>query len=80
MLRRTPSYWARLSEKLLLDEPLSATCDIGPWVHARRQQAPDAALSELLELMVAHLSTLPNLEAAGRVALTLRFLRTGLAR
>ena len=80
MLRCTPSYWARLSEKLLLDEPLSATCDIGPWAHVRPQQAADAALSELLELMVAHLSALPNLEAAGRVALTIRFLDSGLAR
>jgi hypothetical protein len=37
-------------------------------------------LSELLELMVAHLSHLPEEEAAGRVALAVRFLNSGLAR
>jgi AcrR family transcriptional regulator len=58
MLRCAPSYWARLSEILLLEE-------IPP---------------ELVELMVAHLSPLPDLEAAGRVALTIRFLNSGLAR
>ena len=37
-------------------------------------------MSELLELMVAHLSRLPEPEALGRVALTVRFLNSGLAR
>jgi hypothetical protein len=36
-------------------------------------------LSELLELMVAHLSHLPESEAVDRVALTVRFLTSGLA-
>jgi AcrR family transcriptional regulator len=80
MLRCAPSYWARLSEMLLLDQPLWSTCDVGPRAHARSQQPADTVPSELLELMVAHLSTLPDLEAADRVALTIRFLNSGLAR
>ena len=63
MLRCAPSYWARLGEMLLADQPRA-----------------DPVLSELLELMVGHLSYLPELEAAGRVALTVRFLNAGLAR
>jgi AcrR family transcriptional regulator len=43
-------------------------------------QRADPVLSELLELMVAHLSHLPGPEAADRVALTVRFLNSGLAR
>ncbi len=69
MLRCDPSYWARLSEMLLLDQPL--------WFSQRRA---DPAASELLQLMVAHLSHLPHLEAIERVALTVRFLTSGLAR
>ena len=80
MLRCTPSHWARFSEMLLLDQPLWSTCDVGPRAHARSQQPADTVPSELLELMVAHLSTLPDLEAADRVALTIRFLNSGLAR
>ena len=67
MLRCAPSYWARLTEMLLVDEPL--------WFgHGSGSQ------TELLELMVAHLSHLPESEAADRVALTARFLNSGLAR
>ena len=51
-----------------------------PFVHPRPPQRADAVLSELLTLMVAHLSHLPELEAADRVALTARFLNSGLAR
>jgi AcrR family transcriptional regulator len=40
----------------------------------------DAAASALLGLMVAHLSHLPQPEAASRVTLTVRFLHSGLAR
>src|ERR1700735_2791063 len=80
MLRCAPSYWARLSEMLLLDQPLWSASDIGPRAHARSQQPADTVPSERLELMVAHLSTLPDLEAADRVALTIRFLNSGLAR
>ena len=58
MLRCSPSYWARLSEMLLADQPPT----------------------ELLDLMVAHLTHLPEAEAVGRVALTVRFLNSGLAR
>jgi AcrR family transcriptional regulator len=82
MLRCTPSYWARLSELLLADQPLrfsraaeSAESAEGPG--ARRPA--DAALTALLDLMTAHLSHLPEPEAADRVALTLRFITSGLA-
>ena len=43
-------------------------------------QRTDTAMSELLELMMAHLGHLPEPEALGRVALTVRFLNSGLAR
>jgi AcrR family transcriptional regulator len=79
MLRCAPSYWARLSEMLLVDQPLRFSRDIGPSVHPRQQRA-DPVLSGLLELIAAHLSHLPELEAADRVALTVRFLNSGLAR
>jgi len=58
MLRCSPSYWARLSEMLMADQPPA----------------------ELPGLMVAHLTHLPEAEAVGRVALTVRFLNSGLAR
>jgi AcrR family transcriptional regulator len=80
MLRCTPSYWARLSEMLLVDQPLRFSRGIEPSVHPRPQQRADTVLSELLELMVAHLSHLPELEAVDRVGLTVRFLNSGLAR
>jgi AcrR family transcriptional regulator len=80
MLRCSPSHWARLSEMLLADQPLRPGPAAGlsgrPWP----QQREDAVLSELAELMVAHLSHLPELEAVGRVTLTVRFLNSGLAR
>jgi AcrR family transcriptional regulator len=79
MLRCSPSYWARLSEMLLADQPLRFSRDIEPVGQAPRQR-PDPAPTELLDLMVAHLSHLPEPEAAGRVALTVRFLNSGLAR
>jgi TetR/AcrR family transcriptional regulator, regulator of cefoperazone and chloramphenicol sensitivity len=69
MLRCAPSYWARLAEMLLADEPL--------WFGRERA---GSAQSELLELMVAHLRQLPESEAVDRVALTVRFLNSGLAR
>ena len=43
-------------------------------------QRPDPVLSGLLELMVAHLRHVPEPEAASRVALTVRFASSGLAR
>jgi hypothetical protein len=54
---------------LLADEPL--------WFGRERA---DPIQSALLELMVAHLSHLPESEAVDRVALTVRFLNSGLAR
>jgi TetR/AcrR family transcriptional regulator, regulator of cefoperazone and chloramphenicol sensitivity len=80
LLRCAPSYWARLSEILLADQPLRFSRGSEPSVHPRPRQRADAVLSELLKLMVAHLSHLPELEAADRVALTVRFLNSGLAR
>jgi TetR/AcrR family transcriptional regulator, regulator of cefoperazone and chloramphenicol sensitivity len=80
MMRCASSYWARLSEMLLADQPLRFSRDVEPSVPARPQQRADTVLSELVELMVAHLRHLPELEAAGRVALTVRFATSGLAR
>jgi hypothetical protein len=51
-----------------------------PSARPRPQQRADTVLAELLRLMVAHLSDLPELEAAGRVALTVQFASSGLAR
>ena len=79
MLRCAPSYWARLNELLLADEPLRFSRDIeSPGQSPRRRPGPASA--ELPDLMVAHLSHLPKPEAVGRVALTVRFLTSGLAR
>jgi AcrR family transcriptional regulator len=92
MLRCAPSYWARLSETLLADRPLWFSHGIdpsvqpgpplqsGPSVQSGPGPRGDTVLSCLFELMVAHLSHLPEPEAAGRVALTIRFLNSGLAR
>jgi TetR/AcrR family transcriptional regulator, regulator of cefoperazone and chloramphenicol sensitivity len=79
MLRSAPSYWARVNEMLLADQSLPFSRDVAPSVHPLPQRA-DTVLSELLELMVKHLSYLPESEAVGRVALTVRFLNGGLAR
>jgi hypothetical protein len=70
MLRRPPSYWARLSE-LLADQPPPLGPAAGPGA---------ADLAGLAGLMVAHLSQLPEPEAAERVTLTVRLLGSGLAR
>ena len=80
MLRCAPSYWARLTEMLLVDEPLWFGRGLGPSVRPGSRQRADSIQSELLELMVAHLRQLPESEAVGRVALTVRFLNSGLAR
>ena len=79
MLRCAPSYWARLSE-MLLNQPLRLARDIGPLPGTRLPQPADLVLAELLDLTVAHLRHLPELEAASRVELTIRFLDSGLAR
>jgi AcrR family transcriptional regulator len=80
MLRCAPSYWARLTELLLVDEPLWFGRGIGPAARPGPQRRADSIQSELLELMVGHLSHLPEPEAVDRVALTVRFLNSGLAR
>lgn len=80
MLRCAPSYWARLSETLLADHPLWFSRDSEPSSQSGPRQRADTVLSLLLDLMVAHLSHLPEPEAVGRVALTVRFVHTGLAR
>jgi AcrR family transcriptional regulator len=80
MLRCAPSYWARLSEMLQAGQPLGLSrCD-EPSARPRPQQRADTVLAELLRLMVAHLSHLPELEAVDRVALTVQFASSGLAR
>jgi AcrR family transcriptional regulator len=74
MLRCAPSYWARFAEMRLLEWPLRLTRDLeGP---APAQPDPPArpGLCDLFDLTVAHLAHLPGPEAAGRVALTIRFL------
>ena len=50
------------------------------WARLAELLRADAIESELLELMVAHLAQLPEQEAVDRVALTARFLTSGLAR
>jgi TetR/AcrR family transcriptional regulator, regulator of cefoperazone and chloramphenicol sensitivity len=80
MLRCAPSYWARISEMLLADEPLWFSRGTEPSECLRLHQRADPALSELRELMVAHLSRLPEPEAVARVELAVRFLSSGLAR
>jgi len=80
MLRCAPSYWARLSEMLLADHPLWFSRGVEPSVQSGPRHHADTVPSGLLDLMVAHLSHLPEPEAVGRVALTVRFLNSGLAR
>ena len=80
MLRCAPSYWARFNEMLLADSPTGFSRGTGPSAHPGPGQRADTAMSELLELMMAHLSHLAEPEALGRVALTVRFLNSGLAR
>jgi AcrR family transcriptional regulator len=80
MLRCAPSYWARLTEMLLADEPLWFGRGVEPAGRPAPHQGADSIQSELLELMVAHLRQLPESEAVDRVALTVRFLISGLAR
>jgi AcrR family transcriptional regulator len=80
MLRCAPSYWARLSEMLLVEQPLWSGPEIASAAPRRPRQRAGAGLPDLLELMAAHLSYLPEREAADRVALTVRFLNCGLAR
>lgn len=75
-----PSYWARLSEMLLADNLLRFSRGTEPSARSRPQQPAGTGQSELPELMVAHLSHLPEPEAVGRVTLTVRFLNSGLAR
>jgi TetR/AcrR family transcriptional regulator, regulator of cefoperazone and chloramphenicol sensitivity len=79
MFRCAPSHWARLSELLLMDQTLRFNHDVRTSLHAQFQTA-DTVLAELIELTVAHLNHLPRPEAAHRVALTIQFLNTGLAR
>jgi len=80
MLHCVPSYWARLSDMLLAEEPLWFGPGREPSARPQPQRRGDVVLSELLELMVAHLSHLPEPEAVGRAALTVRFASSGLAR
>ena len=80
MLRCTPSHWARFSELLLLDQPLRLTGDSGLPLPARPAEPARLVPAGLLELIVAHLTHLPELEAADRAGLAIRFLISSLAR
>jgi AcrR family transcriptional regulator len=79
MLRCAPSYWARFTEMLLLDQPLRCTRDIEGPAPAEPDAPARPALSDLLDLIAAHLTHLAEPEAAGRVALTTRFLISSLS-
>jgi AcrR family transcriptional regulator len=79
MLRSAPSYWARFTEMLLLDQPLRFTRDIERPAPGQPDAPAPPALSDLVDLLVAHLTHLPEPEAAGRVALTIRFLVSSLS-
>jgi AcrR family transcriptional regulator len=79
MLRSAPSYWARFTAMLLRDQPLRLTRDIECPAPARPDAPARPALSELFDLIVAHLTHLAEPEAAGRVALTIRFLISSLS-
>jgi AcrR family transcriptional regulator len=64
-------------------QPLAAEmlrCSPSYWARLSEVLLAGQAPTELPALMVAHLSHLPEPEAAGRVALTVRFLNSGLAR
>jgi TetR/AcrR family transcriptional regulator, regulator of cefoperazone and chloramphenicol sensitivity len=80
MTRCAPSYWALLSEMLVVEHPPRSGRSPEPPGQLGPQPRADPVLAELLELMVAHLSHLPEPEATDRVALTVRFLNSGLAR
>jgi AcrR family transcriptional regulator len=80
MLRSAPSHWARFTEMLLLDQPLRFTRDIECPAPAQPDAPARPALCDLFDLIAAHLTHLPEPEAAGRVALTIRFLISSLSR
>ena len=79
MLRSAPSHWARFTEILLADRPLRFTRDVECPAPAPPEAPARPALGDLFDLIVAHLARLPEAEAAGRVALTIRFLISSLA-
>jgi hypothetical protein len=78
--RPSPDILRLLPELLLADQPLRFARDTEPPADLKPQRRADTALTGLLELIVAHLSHLPEPEAADRVTLTVRFLNSGLAR
>jgi AcrR family transcriptional regulator len=79
MLRSAPSYWARFTAMVLLDRPLRLTRDAERPAPAGPDEAARPALADLFDLIAAHLTHLAEPEAAGRVALTIRFLASSLS-
>lgn len=60
MLRCVPSYWARLNELLLADQPLRFTRDSTPAARPRPPHGAAPPPPGLSELMVAHLTRLTD--------------------
>jgi AcrR family transcriptional regulator len=84
LIARLPGPGERTTRQLVdaYVQPLAAEmlrCTPSHWARLNEMLPADQP-AELLDLLVAHLSHLPHPEAAGRVALTVRFLSSGLAR
>jgi AcrR family transcriptional regulator len=85
LIARLPGPAERTTRQLVEAhvQPLAAEmlrCSPSYWARLSEMLLADQAPAELPDLMVAHLRHLPEPEAAGRVALTVRFLNSGLAR
>jgi AcrR family transcriptional regulator len=88
LIARLPSATRRTTRQLVEAhiQPLATEmlrCAPSYWARLSEMlsaEGADTGLSDLLELMVGHVSQLPALEAVSRVTLTDRFLATSLAR
>ena len=79
LLRWTPSYWARFNERQLLAMPTRFLETMTADLAGRSDDPPLEVLAELLHLMQRRLRHLTRDEAADRVALTVRWIISGLA-
>ena len=85
LIARLPGPGERTTRQLVEAhvQPLAAEmlrCSPSYWARLSEMLMADQSPAELPDLMVAHLTHLPEAEAVGRVALTVRFLNSGLAR